>query len=263
MITLLSPAKTMNYKDVPTWVAPSKVHFLSEAKDLVSVLKPLSPKKLSKTLGVSEKIGQLNFDRFQSWKAQEHSEAQPSVWAYSGDVYNGLDIKSFSRQDNEYAQSQLKIISGLYGIVRPFDLIVPYRLEMRTRLKGKWGKDLYDFWGSKLSDLILESKPEVILNCASDEYARAVVPHLKKSVRVITPQFYKHTSDGPQRKALFSKYTRGVMARWALTNRIEDPEDMKKFNLEGYKFSEKLSTPDAPAFIAPSSFTLLGRFTKT
>lgn len=255
-IIILSPSKTMNHKTVPSFVKASQARHLDDATIIMSAINRLG-NKTAKVLGVSQSIVDANITNHNSWKKDAHKNAQPAVYAFSGDVYNGLNILDFSEQDMERAQKSLRIISGLYGVLRPLDSILPYRLEMKTRLKGKWGSGLYDFWGARLAQEIESEMPNWILVCASNEYSQAVVGHIERTP-VITPIFLQ---DGKQ-KGLFSKYGRGLLAAWVIKNNIQNSEDLKLFSEEGFRFVAKDSTETTAVFAVPQNFTLLGRFKK-
>lgn len=262
MIILLSPSKSMNPKSMPEFAHASSPQYLPKAEELAKSVNHLGD-KFAKTLGISEKLADLNRQRYKDWTIDAHeTEGVPAAFLYSGDAYNGLATQELAEHDLEFAQRHLRILSGLYGILRPLDSILPYRLEMGTKLKGKWGSGLYSYWGESLTQSIEEVYPSFILNCASEEYFKAVKPYLSQHLRVITPRFLHDSGDGPKSKMNFVKYTRGLMARWAIANYIHDPEAVNNFDYEGYKYVPDLSKPDQPAFLAPKNFTLLGRFTK-
>lgn len=260
MIILLSPAKTINYKPVDARVPLTKSEFFKQASELVDTLRT---QNLQKTLGVSEKLAELNAERFAAWSANaQPPQAERAAWAYRGEVYFGLSAESLSPEQLTFANNHVRIISGLYGLLRITDAIMPYRLEMKTALKGAWGKNLYDFWGSQLNNALLELQPSFVLNCASQEYLKAVQPHLPDTLRIVTPSFLHDGPTGTRPKMAFSKYSRGLMARWAIEKELLDPSVIPYFDVEGYRFDAERSTPDKPVFIAPPNFTIKGRFTK-
>lgn len=260
MQVLLSPSKTMNYKPVPDWVVPTTPTFIDKSRQLVDELNQRA-ENLAQELGVSHSIADLNRKRFAEWSGKLEN-GQPAIWAYSGDVYNGFAVSELDENDLQYAQAHVWILSGLYGAVRPFDAIEPYRLEMRTRLRGEWGDNLYEFWGDDIAQKITEPSEPIVV-CASEEYAKAVRKYIPKSTDVITPHFLIATDGEPVQKSLFSKYSRGVFARWIVANEVEKTTNLADFDLEGYQFDETLSTPEAPVFVAPQDFSLAGRFTKS
>ena len=258
MIVILSPSKTINPKPVASWVKGSKPQFLEQAEELVATVNKLGS-KLAKTFGVSPKIGQTNAQQFKDWRPKGKT---PTAWAYRGETFFGLSAEKLNESSLEFAQQHLFIVSGLYGLLRPADLIMPYRLEMSTRLKDKWGRNLYEYWDNSLANHLVEQNPVFILNCASNEYSKAVIPHLPKNLDVITPKFLSPSQSGLKPKMAFAKYTRGLMARWAVENEIKS-EDIIGFSEEGYAYQSNLSTLNEPVFVAPASFSLKGRWTKT
>ena len=262
MITLITSSKTMTYKPAPKWIRATEPIFKQQAAQLVDHV--LRQPDISKVLGVSQKIGDLNRARFEAWSSNMAADdLQSALWAYSGDVYNGVAVLDWEKEDLMYAQDHLRIISGLYGLVRPFDLVQPYRMEMITKLHGSWGKNLYDFWGSQLGGWLGRAKPMYVLDASSVAYSRAVTAYLPTETEVVLPEFLQETPNGLKQKALFSKYARGLLARWVMQHRIESPEQLELFKLEGITYSGRLSTKLKPVFIIPAEFTLMGRFTKT
>lgn len=259
MLILLSPSKTINFKPINTGIVPTTPQFLEQSEQLVTAVLSLGP-KLASVFGVSSTIALQNQKQFKAWSPKPKlSEACPAAWAYRGETFAGLSIEKLDKPSQEFAQKHLYAISGLYGLLRPFDLIMPYRMEMVTRLSGPWGKTLYDFWGETLATHIEKQKPDFILNCASDAYYSVVGKKLSKDIRVITPKFLHN---GIQKMA-FAKYSRGLMASWAITQRIKTPEDILKFTAEGYVYDSKRSSENSPVFSAPKSFSLAGRWKKT
>jgi uncharacterized protein len=259
MIIFLSPSKTINFKPVPPFINPTKPQFLNDSIQLAKAVNNLGP-KLKSVFGVSDKIADENRKQFKSWSSNPKADDScPAAFAYRGETFAGLSIEKMDKDSVEFAQNHLYIISGLYGLLRPLDIIVPYRLEMTTRLKSAWGKTLYDFWGDKLAKYIEKQKPDFILNCASSAYFDAVGKKLQNSVPVITPKFIH---EGKQKMA-FSKYSRGLMTRWVSQYKIKNIEEIKEFNLEGYVYDSKHSTQDEPVFIAPKDFSIMGRWKKT
>lgn len=258
MIILLSPSKSINPKPVADWMLGSQPNFLDQAQELVNSLNELGP-KLAKILGVSDKITEENRQRFKNWQKVGKF---PAAWSYRGEVYAGLAIEKMNKKVLARAQEQIFIVSGLYGLLRPQDLILPYRLEMSTRLEGGWGKNLYSFWGGQLSKHILDQKPNFILNCSSEEYFKSIRSYLPNSLEVITPKFLAHSPDGPKPKMAFAKYTRGLMARWAIEQNISSAGEIQKFNAEGYKYQNAFSDENEPVFLAAKDFSLKGRWNK-
>jgi cytoplasmic iron level regulating protein YaaA (DUF328/UPF0246 family) len=181
---------------------------------------------------------------------------------YSGDVYNGIDAYSLNTPEQAYAQKNLLIISGLYGLIRPLDAIQPYRLEMRLPITASNSTDLYDYWRGEMSNYFTKKHDEIVLVCASKEYAKAVLSSIPDSWTAITPRFMQETDSGLKEKGLFAKYARGALARWVVNNKICDPERLKTYAGDGFMFSEDLSTANEFIYIVPSDFSLKGRFIK-
>lgn len=259
MITIISPSKSVTSKTPPFICVGSKPVFRTETEILLQKLTKLSEKRLTNFLEVSESLGKLNYQRYQNWKT---TDRKPAVWTYSGDVYNGLDTFSIKEDEAKYAQEHLLIVSGLYGLVRPFDNIQPYRLEMKLAMKVGKHKNLYEFWADPISKYINSLNDSTILLCASPEYAKAI-KILPDDIRVITPRFMQKTKNGLKEKGLFAKYGRGSLAKWVLSNKISDPSELKNFSTDKFSYSEKLSSDNELVFIVPENFTLKGRFTKT
>jgi len=195
-------------------------------------------------MSISDKLGQLNAERFQTWHTPfTPDNARQAVLAFKGDVYTGLDAESFSSGDFSFAQKHLRILSGLYGLLKPLDLMQPYRLEMGTRFENTRGKDLYAFWGSKITEALnqlLASDDKVLVNLASNEYFKSVQKkHL--DARLVTPQFKDWKNGQYKMISFYAKKARGLMCRYAIQNRITQADDLKGFNLDGYYFSEDQS----------------------
>ena len=252
MIILLSPSKTINPKEFSGQTTVPI--FVDRAETLVAVAKDLG-ENLASVFGVSEKIAQTNRQQYSEWNREGTG---PAAWAYRGETFAGLSIEKLNKDQQAFAQQHVRIVSGLYGLLRPLDSISPYRLEMSTKLKGEWGNNLYEFWSSDLAESIRQESPDFILNCASNEYSKAVEKHLPKDITVVTPKFLHEG----RAKMSFAKYTRGLMARWAIENQISKAEDVVNFDSEGYTFDTS-SDPLRPVFNAPKDFSLKGRWTKT
>ena len=244
MIIIISPAKRLNF-DAASIRKQSVPLFLKDANHLVARLQKLSAEELQKLMSVSTKIADLNTDRFKVWDQSTAKEkAKQALLAFNGDVYSGLDVASFEPKDFDFAQKHLRILSGLYGVLKPLDMIQPYRLEMGTRLKNKQGSDLYDFWGSRITDTIgaelKKMREAVLINLASNEYFHSIIPdHL--NARIITPIF-KEKKNGVYKVISFTaKRARGMMARYIIKNRIKIPEALKQFREGNYRYQTKLS----------------------
>ncbi|MBN8241021.1 peroxide stress protein YaaA [Marinobacter hydrocarbonoclasticus] len=244
MLMIISPAKTLDYESPLATETHTQPDFLDDACELIDQLKELEPHQVSNLMSISDKLGQLNAERFQTWHTPfTPDNARQAVLAFKGDVYTGLDAESFSSGDFSFAQKHLRILSGLYGLLKPLDLMQPYRLEMGTRFENTRGKDLYAFWGSKITDALnqlLASDDKVLVNLASNEYFKSVQKkHL--DARLVTPQFKDWKNGQYKMISFYAKKARGLMCRYAIQNRITQADDLKGFNLEGYYFSEDQS----------------------
>lgn len=255
MILLLSPAKNMNFDAVPGAPAPTRPGLLKDTTALAKTVKALSKAQLKRLMGVSDKLAALNHERFQAFGAKGRAEtAKPAALAFAGDVYRGLDAKTLDTDDFAFAQEHLRILSGLYGLLRPLDAIEPYRLEMGSRLKNPRGPDLYAFWRPVVAgelDKAARSQGDPTIVClASGEYAGAVDRKSLKAPFLMVN--FKEVKDGKARAMMvYVKQARGAAARWAIKNRIERLEDFKEFSAGGYKFSKSLSSDGEWVFTRP------------
>ena len=252
MLMVISPAKTLDYESPLATETYTQPDFLDHACELIDQLKELEPHQVSNLMSISDKLGQLNAERFQSWHTPfSPKNARQAVLAFKGDVYTGLDAESFSEQDFSFAQKHLRMLSGLYGILKPLDLMQPYRLEMGTKFENKRGKDLYAFWGDRLTqevNRLLKSDDEVLVNLASNEYFKSLK---KKDLegRLITPQFKDWKNGQYKMISFYAKKARGLMCRYAILNRITDANDLKGFELDGYYFSADQSDKNSWVFL--------------
>ena len=244
MKILLSPAKSLDFKTQLPTEKNSFLCFEKEAEYLNSILKGKSPKDLSSLMGISSKIADLNYERNHDWSLPfNNKNARQAVYAFSGDVYRGLDAYSIDDDKIDFMQSTVRIISGLYGLIKPLDLIQPYRLEMGTKLSFDNNKNLYEYWREKISNqLNLElSESEPVLNLASNEYFKAIDTKVIKS-DVYSANF-KQLKDGNYKTiAIFSKKARGMMTRFIIDNNITNISDIKSFDYDGYMFHKELSS---------------------
>ncbi|WP_457391851.1 peroxide stress protein YaaA [Roseateles sp. P5_E1] len=255
MLFLLSPAKSLDY-DTPTppELAPAltRPQFLDDTASLIDLLRTKSVDDVRGLMDLSEPLAQLNVDRYKAWRPRftEHN-SKPAVLAFNGDVYDGLDAKTLSADDIAWAQVHVRMLSGLYGILRPLDRMQPYRLEMGTRLAGEHGASLYDYWGDRLAlhlnKLARGEKAPVIVNLASQEYFRAADRKALKP-RVVDCQFEDWKNGEYKIISFFAKRARGLMARYAIQQRLETPEALKNFNLDGYRLAPEVSSPDRLVF---------------
>ena len=247
MLILLSPAKIQNFSPQEFVKTFTKPEYVDEAEQLIELLRDLSPAELSKLLDINANLTQLNFDRIFNWhRPFTLKNAKQAVFVFDGEVFRGLNAKTFSDEDFAYAQKHLRLFSGLYGVLRPLDLIQPYRLEVSSRLGNPFGKDLYDFWREKVTAAVLHAlkssgKPQVILNLASSEYFKTIdLKNMK--VKVIDVEFYETKNEQLKQIVIYTKKARGLMARYVIQNRIEKVEDLQGFGEAGYWFSPQLST---------------------
>ncbi len=252
MLAVVSPAKKMNFDPLDKGITYSQSAFLPETEKLMKTTSKLSAARIKRLMNLSDDLANLNYQRFQGMSLPFTSDnAKQAAFAFAGDTYIGLEANSLSKEDLEYAQDHLRILSGFYGLIRPLDLIQPYRLEMGIGLTNPRGSDLYDFWKDRIAIGINETLKDhdnpILVNLASNEYFKAV-KRKKLAVQVITPVF-KEVKSGIAKVIGFSaKRARGMMARYLIQNRIEDPEELKKFDMAGYKFQPLLSTENEYQF---------------
>ncbi|CAM3654421.1 peroxide stress protein YaaA [Polynucleobacter antarcticus] len=252
MLIVLSPAKSLDYKTPVLVKSPTLPEFVSESAKLIADLKKLAPQEVADLMGLSDPLATLNVGRYRDWSKKFTLEnSKPAIYAFNGDVYDGFDVKTLSTKAVNFAQEHLRILSGLYGALRPLDLMQPYRLEMGTTLKNSRGKDLYAFWGERVTDtlkkVLEKQKKPVLLNLASEEYFK-VVQAKNLACPVISPMF-QDAKDGKYKIiSFYAKRARGLMARYVVENQITDSADLKGFNLDGYKYAAAESKPDKPVF---------------
>ena len=268
MLILLSPAKNMNFDPVERALQSTAPALIDQTRILSKITRGLSQAKLRAMMGINADLARLNYERFQAFKADEPG-VKPAAFAFNGEVYRGLDAVSLSDDDLAWAQDHLRLLSGLYGALRPLDAIHPYRLEMGRRLHTRRGENLYDFWGThiakhlnELNEVSTGDDEPVILNLASNEYFKSVD---KKTLngRVITATF-KEEKDGELRALMvYAKKARGMMARWAIQNRISDPADLVKFDGGGYHFEAQGSVDGNLLFTRPQPETLAQKAKKS
>lgn len=257
MIITISPAKTLDLNPQDKTDQFTRPAMLKHATELVVGLRGYSAEQLGKLMSVNDKIARENFDRFQAWKTPfRPANAKQAVLAFKGDVYRGLAAEEFSAEDFDFAQDHLRILSGLYGVLRPLDLMQAYRLEMGTAFVNDRGANLYEFWGDlvtkELNKTLKKHPPaqRVLINLASQEYFTAVRPD-SLSGRIITPQF-KEKKDGKYRVlGLYAKRARGLMTRFIIQNRITEPDAIRGFDVEGYRFEPSKSTDTEWFFSRP------------
>ena len=256
MLIVVSPAKSLDYESSLVTKKFSEPRMLDHAQQLVEVMADKSPDELSSLMSVSDKLGELNHERFQDWHRPFTPEnSRPAVLAFTGDTYIGMDPSAtFSERDFTHAQKVLRILSGLYGVLRPLDLMQPYRLEMGTKLTTAHGRDLYSFWGDAITEQInadLDASPgaKVLINLASNEYFGSVNTDVLNG-RVITPTFLDSKDGGPFKVvSFFAKRARGAMAGWIVRERIRTVRALVEFNSMGYTYDPERSSTDQPVFI--------------
>ena len=266
MIIVLSPAKSLDYESPLSTGLHSAPAFLNDSENLVDRLRGFSPQRLCRLMGISAELGRLNAERYAAWRTPfTPANARPAMFAFKGDVYLGLRAEDFSADDIDFAQQHLRILSGLYGVLRPLDLMQPYRLEMGTRLKNPRGADLYDYWGEAPSRLLNAefaalnkaqggqnaSSSNVLVNLASNEYFKVLRPKVLEA-EIITPVFKDRGKDKGKDSyrvvSFYAKKARGTMAAWLIRNRIEDPGRIAEFAEDGYRYHKGSSTAVRPVF---------------
>ena len=254
MLAIISPAKTQDYSPADFSIKPTKVLFKNEIKSLIRLLRNFEPHDLSALMSVSDKLAELNFQRFLDFNDNNYdlNNAKPALLTFKGDVYKGLSADDFSTADLEFAQDHLLILSGLYGVLRPLDLMQAYRLEMGIKLNNPQGKDLYAFWGDKithkLNELMDTTGAKVLIDLASNEYMKAVnKDKLKASILKID---FKEFRGGQYKTiALLAKRARGMMARFIIKNQLNDPSLLMRFTDAGYRFDDTLSHDNHFVFV--------------
>lgn len=256
MIFLLSPAKSLDWDPPALDLETTTPELDRDFGVLMRRAKRLKIKDLRELMGISQDLAELNHGRFQQMRPGPDAEAdRPAALAFNGDVYRGLDARQLSTEQLDWAQQRVAILSGLYGVLRPLDLIQPYRLEMGTRLKTRRGESLYDFWGDRVTKVLnkrLQGEDEpVVVDLASKEYSR-VVQKKRLKARVITPVFKEQMPDGKLRIiSFYAKWARGAMVRWAIEQRAERPEQLRAFDTGDYRLREDLSTDTTWVYSRP------------
>jgi cytoplasmic iron level regulating protein YaaA (DUF328/UPF0246 family) len=253
MLLIISPAKTLDFDTPPATTSHSQPAFLDDSAELIDQLKTLSPSDVSSLMSISDKLGVLNSNRFIEWQRPfTDKNSKQALLSFKGDVYEGMDTSSFSEDDLEWSHKHLRILSGLYGLLKPLDLIQPYRLEMGTKFSNQRGKNLYEFWGHKITDKLnqelTEQKSPVLINLASNEYFKAVKP-AQLNAQVITPVFKDWKNDKYKIISFYAKKARGMMSAYIIKNRLESPSDIKQFDTAGYAFSAEQSSDKEWVFL--------------
>ena len=253
MLMVISPAKTLDYDTPPVIEQSTQPRFVEHSVELIEVLREKSPQDIAKLMSLSDKLASLNVARYGSWERESTPQnAKQALLAFKGDVYTGLNAEDFSTDDFAFAQQHLRMLSGLYGLLRPLDLMQPYRLEMGTKLVNPRGKDLYTFWGERISQWLNEDLEaqgdQVLLNLASQEYFGAVKPKAL-TARVIDTVFKDQKNGQYKIISFYAKKARGLMARYVIKERLQDPEGLKDFNLDGYRFDAASSSENQLVFL--------------
>ncbi|WP_454255940.1 peroxide stress protein YaaA [Pseudomonas sp. Marseille-Q8238] len=253
MLMVISPAKTLDYETPPIIGRFTQPEHLDDAQLLIERLRELSPLQIGELMHLSDKLSALNVARYDSWQRPFNpSNAKQALLAFKGDVYTGLNAEDFAEADFDFAQQHLRMLSGLYGLLRPLDLMQPYRLEMGTKLSNVHGKDLYAFWGERISgwlnQALAEQGDNILLNLASNEYFSSV-KRKALNARVIDTEF-KDLKNGQYKIiSFYAKKARGLMARYVIKERLKDPAGLKDFNYQGYRYSTEHSKEDSLVFL--------------
>ena len=251
LVTIISPAKKLDYSPIEKNLDSTVPGLLEHSNELIKYLKSLNPHEVSSLMGLSDKLGALNYERFQEWETPfTKSNSKQAILAFKGDVYQGLDAESLSETELMWAQKHVRILSGLYGVLKPLDLMQAYRLEMGTKFPTNRGKNLYEFWNSIITDELnrtLSSKKAILLNLASNEYFKSINSNELKA-NVNTPIFMDRKNGKYKIISFFAKKARGLMTRYIIKNQIEDIADIQNFEEGGYFFNEEMSKDNKPVF---------------
>ena len=248
MLAIISPSKTQDFSSsrVKNF---SEARQLTQTQELIDILKNKTQVQISKLMTLSDKLSKLNFDRFQAFKTPfSLDNAKQALLAFKGDVYNGIDAPSLSLEDLKFAQNNVRMISGLYGVLRPLDLIQPYRLEMGTKLSNKNGGNLYDYWGNEISEVLNDDEQGLIINLASNEYFKSIDKKTLKA-QILDVVFKEKKNDVYKVIGIYAKRARGLMVNYIIRNRITDPKALKNFSDEGYQYDETLSSDSSWVYI--------------
>lgn len=251
MKILLSPAKSLDFENAKQLNKTNSPIFIEQSQYLINKLQKLSAKQIKKLMSVSDEIAALNFSRFYNWKYPFGDDAKPAMYVFTGEAYRGLDANSFSEEEVQRCNDKLRILSGLYGLLKPSDLMLPYRLEMGTSFKvTPKVTNLYKYWGTRITDALNEEmkEGEVLVNLASNEYSKAVDLKYIKG-KVVTCSFKEYRNGEYKAIMTFAKRARGTMSRFIIKNNIESQEDLKVFNLDNYEFNASLSAENEYVFV--------------
>lgn len=246
MLAIISPAKTLDFESAVQNLPVSQPHFTDYSEQLIDICRMLSPQALSSLMSISDKLAGLNMARFAKWTKEHNTQnARAALFAFKGDVYTGLDAETLSKEDITFAQSHLRMLSGLYGLLKPLDLMQPYRLEMGTKLANPKGKDLYAFWGNVITQAVQQAidaqGDKILVNLASNEYYKSVKENQLDST-IIKPVFLDNKNGKYKMISFYAKKARGLMCRYIIQNQLTEIEQLKDFDLGGYWFDEAAST---------------------
>lgn len=253
MLVVISPAKTLDFQTEPPLDSSSQPRLIGQTAELIKKLKTLSPKRIGALMAISDDLASLNHQRFQDFEIPHPGVGtRPALYAFQGDVYRGLRAADLTKKQVQYANDHLRMLSGLYGVLRPLDAMLPYRLEMGTSLPIGKHKQLYDFWGDQITDVIRQdieqSNSKILLNLASKEYFKAV-REKNLETQVVSPAFKEMKNGEPKIITVYAKTARGVMANWVMRNKVRTIEKLKQFADDGYQFSAAHSTQGVPVFL--------------
>ena len=255
MILVLSPAKSLDESPAPAKVAHTEPDFLADSQELIDQLACMKETEIGRLMSISEKLAALNHGRYQTWSQPFTPEnAKQAIYAFKGDVYTGLTLDQWTRADLDFAQKTVRILSGLYGVLRPLDLMQPYRLEMGTKLRNGRGNNLYDFWGSQITETLNaelaghRGKSKALINLASVEYFKSVQPGAIEAP-IVSPVFKDEKRGTYKIISFYAKKARGMMADHIVRHRIKDPADLQGFNTAGYRYDPRSSTEQEPVFL--------------
>ena len=246
MLAIISPAKTLDFESTVRNLPVSQPRLTDYSEQLIEICRKLSPQDIASLMSISDKLASLNAARFAEWtKSHNEKNARAAIFAFKGDVYTGLDVNSLSDEDISFAQTHLRMLSGLYGLLQPLDLMQPYRLEMGTKLTTPKGKDLYAFWGNTITQAVQQAidaqGDDVLVNLASEEYYKSIKPS-RLDAQIVKPVFLDYKNGKYKTVSFYAKKARGLMCRYMIQNRLTQVEQLKDFDLNGYWFDETAST---------------------
>ena len=246
MLAIISPAKTLDFESTVRNLPVSQPRLTDYSEQLIEICRKLSPQDIASLMSISDKLAGLNAARFAEWtKSHNEKNARAAIFAFKGDVYIGLDVNSLSDEDISFAQTHLRMLSGLYGLLQPLDLMQPYRLEMGTKLTTPKGKDLYAFWGNTITQAVQQAidaqGDDVLVNLASEEYYKSIKPS-RLNAQIVKPIFLDYKNGKYKTVSFYAKKARGLMCRYMIQNRLTQVEQLKDFDLNGYWFDETAST---------------------